>query len=51
MDGMSRNDQGKIFGRRKRRGEANNQIYLRNILREIVGWLQLAQEKFPMTAL
>jgi hypothetical protein len=51
MDRMSRNDQGEIFGRPKPRREANNQTYLRNIIREILGWLQLAQERFPMTAL
>jgi hypothetical protein len=51
MDRMSRNDQGEIFGRPKHRREDNIQIYLRNIRREIVGWLQPAQERFPMTAL
>jgi len=51
MDRMSRNDQGEIFLRPKRRREANNQIYLGNIHREIVGWFQLAQGRFPMTAL
>ena len=51
MDRMNRNDQGEIFGRPKRRMESNNQIYRRNTSREIVGWLQLAQERFPMTAM
>jgi len=51
MDIMSRNDQGEIFGRPKHRRDANIQIFLRNVRREIVGWLQLAQERFPMTEL
>jgi hypothetical protein len=51
MDRMSRNDQGEICGRPKRRRENNIKIYLRNTRREIVGWLQLAQERFPMTGL
>jgi len=51
MDRMSRYDQGEISVGPKRRREANNKIYLRNIRREIVGWLQLAQGRFPMTAL
>ena len=48
---MSRNDQGGIILRPKRRRGANKQIYLRNIRREIVGWLQLARGRFPVTAL
>jgi len=51
MDRKSRNDQGEIFLRPKHRRDANNQIYLRTIRCGIVGWLQLAQGRFQMTAL